>query len=95
MEIAVTRKIFADDPIPSNAVTLSEAFPRIVKALSAKPELIEETLKEYNLDWKHDLEKMGQRFLRFREESAANAFFRCHLIWGITKRFRARSTERI
>jgi hypothetical protein len=70
---------FADDPIPANAITLSEAFQRVVKALSGKQELLERTLEEYNLTWKQDLENVEPRF---REEAAANAFFRCHLIWG-------------
>jgi hypothetical protein len=64
---------FAEDPIPEKAIRLDES--------RANPTLIMPTLEEYGYDWKEDLEKIDQRF---RAEAAANAFFRCHLIWGET-----------
>lgn len=68
-----------NDPIPAKAIRLSEAYRRIFDALSANPTIIKPLLEEYALDWKEDLEKIEQRF---RREAAANAFFRCHLMWG-------------
>jgi hypothetical protein len=70
---------FAHDPIPAKGIRLSEAFRRVLKALLANPTLVEPTLEEYDIQWKEDLKKIDQRW---RQEAAANAFFRCHLIWG-------------
>jgi hypothetical protein len=69
----------AKDPIPAKAIRLSEAYQRIFDALSANPTIVKPLLEEYALDWKEDLEKIEQRW---RQRAAANAFFRCHLIWG-------------
>jgi hypothetical protein len=68
---------FADDPIPMKAIRLTGAFQRVFEALLAKPAIID-TLEDYDLEWKEDLEKINQRF---KPEAAANAFFRAHLIY--------------
>lgn len=70
---------FSEDPVPEKAIRLSEAYKRVLKALSANQALIDGALEDYAYDWKEDLEKIEPRF---RAEAAANAFFRCHLIWG-------------
>ena len=69
----------AKDPIPEKAIRLTEAYQRVFDALLANQAIINPLLEEYALDWKEDLQKIEQRW---RQQAAANAFFRCHLIWG-------------
>jgi len=59
------------------AIRLTGAFQRVFEAIFANPAIID-TLEDYNLEWKEDLEKINQRF---KPEAAANAFFRAHLIY--------------
>jgi hypothetical protein len=72
---------FAEDPIPEKGISLSKAFLRVLDALATNPTIVAPTLEEYAFDWKEDLEKFEGPG---KEEAAANAFFRSHLIWGET-----------
>jgi hypothetical protein len=69
----------AKDPIPEKAIRLTEVYQRVFDALLANPAIINPLLEEYEMDWKKDLEKIEKPW---KLRAAANAFFRCHLIWG-------------